>query len=211
MLPVGHSPILQRILGWLGDNDVKDVVISTGYLGSAIEEYFKDGSEFGMKIEYASSRRPMGIAGQLRNAEDRLGDRFVCLYGDAILDFDLHELLEFHERRKALLTMALMEHSVRSNYGVMELARDGKIERWNEKPTFRTDINVGCYIMQKRYLLDYIPRDSVYGMKEAFEKALSKGEPLYGLKVKGKFYDIGDKRSYREADAHFLKEDGKIP
>jgi mannose-1-phosphate guanylyltransferase len=210
MLPVGHAPILQHIVGWLGDNDVKDIVISTGYLGNAIEDYFKDGSEFGLRIEYASSRRPLGIAGQLRSAEEMLGERFVCLYGDAILNFDLHELLQFHDRKKAMLTMALMEHRMQNSYGVIELARDGAVERWNEKPVVESQINVGCYVMQKSYL-EYIPRDSVYGMKEAFEKAMANNERLFGLKVSGEFYDIGDKKAYKEADAHFSKLQGKIP
>jgi mannose-1-phosphate guanylyltransferase len=210
MLPVGHAPILQHIVGWLGDNGVKDIVISTGYLGNAIESYFKDGSEFGLRIEYASSRRPLGIAGQLRSAEDKLGERFVCLYGDAILNFDLRELLDFHDRKKAMLTMALMEHSMQNSYGVIDLARDGAVERWNEKPVVQSQINVGCYVMQKRYL-EYIPRDSVYGMKEAFEKAMANHERLYGLKVSGEFYDIGDKKAYKEADALFSKLQGKIP
>jgi mannose-1-phosphate guanylyltransferase len=210
MLPVGHMPILERILAWLKANDIEEVVIATGYLGHMIEDYFKDGRDFGLSVEYASSRKPLGIAGQLRSAEGKLGSRFVCLYGDAILDFDLKKLIAFHEKKEALLTMALMSHSVQEKYGVIELEGDGRIARWKEKPVIETDINVGCYVMEKRYL-NYIPSDSVYGMKEAFEDAMAKREPLYGLKVKGTFRDIGDKQAYREADEHYSKEDGKVP
>lgn len=210
MLPVGHSPILERILAWLNNHGVDQVVISTGYLGNVIESYFKDGSEFGLRIEYASSRRPLGIAGQLRKAEPMLGDRFLCLYGDAILDFDLRKVIDFHESKKALLTMTLMDYEVQSKYGVIDVAQDGRISQWREKPVVKSEINVGCYVMEKRYL-GYIPPGSVYGMKEAFDAAMSKNEPLYALRVDGSFYDIGDKKAYLEADAHFSKEDGKIP
>ncbi len=210
MLPVGHTPILERIIRWLKRNGVGEVVISTGYLGHLIEEYFKDGHEFGVSIEYASTRQALGIAGQLRSAQDKLGDRFVCLYGDAILDFDLKSLIAFHEKSHALLTMALMDYETRGKYGVIDASKDGRIQKWREKPVFHSEINVGCYVMEKRYL-DYIPRGSVYGMKEAFDAAMSNHEPLYALKVTGTFLDIGDKQAYLEADARFSKEDGKIP
>lgn len=210
LLPVGRVPILERILEWLKHNDITQVVISTGYLGQMIEDYFGDGSGFGLTVEYASSREPLGIAGQLRNADGKLGDRFVCLYGDAILDFDLKRMVKFHETKRAMLTMALMSYKTQSKYGVIEVAHDGRIERWKEKPVVETDINVGCYVMQKDYL-KYIPRSSVYGMKEAFDEAMSKGEPLYGLRVKGTFRDIGDRESYLEADAYYSKQEGKVP
>jgi mannose-1-phosphate guanylyltransferase len=210
MLPVGHRPILEHIVEWLVENGITEVVISTGYLGRLIEEHFGDGSAFGVKAEYARSSKPLGIAGQLRNAESKLGRRFVCLYGDAILTFDLKRLMNFHEEKKAMLTMALMTHKIQGKYGVIELGTGGEIKKWKEKPVIESDINVGCYVMEKRYL-DYIPAGSTYGMKEAFEEAMKKHEPLFGLKVEGTFRDIGDRAAYREADDYYSNLYGKVP
>jgi mannose-1-phosphate guanylyltransferase len=210
MLPVGHRPILEHILEWLKENGVSDVVISTGYLGSTIEEHFKDGAEFGVRVEYARSNKPLGIAGQLRNAESMLGERFLCLYGDAILSFDLKKLLAFHRRKKAMLTMALMTHKIQSKYGVIELERDGGIREWREKPVFTSDINVGCYVMEKSFL-KYIPAASTYGMKEAFDEAMKMHERLFGLRLSGSFRDIGDRAAYREADDYYSKLYGAVP
>lgn len=198
MLPVGGKPILERIISWLAKNDVDRVVVSTGYRGTDIEDYFGDGSALGVKVGYARADEPLGIAGQLKNAEKKLTGRFVCLYGDAILDFDLRALIRFHETKLALLTMALMTHRVEERYGVIDLERDGRIRDWREKPVTENQVNVGCYVMEKRYL-KYIP-ESVYDMKEAFDAAMGAGERLYGLPVKGTFLDIGDKAAYREAD-----------
>ena len=210
MLPVGHRPILEHILEWLNRNGFDEVVISTGYLGRVIEEHFRDGSELAMKIEYAKSTKPLGIAGQLRNSAPKLGSTFVCLYGDAIVEFDLRRLLDFHISKNALLTMALMGYKTQTKYGVIEHDEGGRILEWREKPAIEYDINIGCYVMDKRFL-EYIPADSVYGMKEAFESALNKGEPLYSLKVDGSFMDIGDKQAYREADEYFSQKYGKVP
>ena len=210
MLPVGHRPILEHIVEWLKRNGFSEIVVSTGYLGRAIEEHFRDGTEFGVRIEYARSTKPLGIAGQLRNAESHLGARFVCLYGDAILDFDLKKLVEFHERKDAMVTMALMVQRTQGKYGVVDLARGGAISAWREKPVIESDINVGCYVMEKSFL-HYIPAGSTYGMKEAFEGAMKKHERIFGLKVAGTFRDIGDRAAYKEADEYYSKLYGRVP
>ena len=206
MLPVGHRPILEHIVEWLKGNGITDIVISTGYLGGAIEDHFRDGADFRVRIEYARARKPLGIAGQLRNAEDKLGERFVCLYGDAILDFDLRRLLEFHAAKRATLTMALMSEKIQGKYGVIELEEDGAIRRWKEKPVIENDINIGCYVMQRAYL-DYIPTSSTYGMKEAFEAALEEPRARSsGSRSRGRSGTSGDRAAYREARHRLLLE-----
>ncbi len=210
MLAVGPKPILEHIVDWLKENDIDRIVIATGYLGRTIETYFKDGKDFGVEIEYARSDRPLGHAGQLKSAEALLSKTFVCLYGDAILDFDLRKVVAFHRNKSPLVTMTLMEHETQMKYGVIETEKDGRISQWKEKPVIVRDINVGCYVLERKFL-DYIPRGKVYGMKEAFESAMKDKMSVYALKVKGTFTDIGDRRAYREADKAYIERYGKIP
>jgi mannose-1-phosphate guanylyltransferase len=210
LLPVGPKPILEHILDWLKASDVKDVVIATGYLGRMIEQYFGDGRDFGMRIEYARSDRPMGHAGQLKSAEGLLPETFVCLYGDAILDFDLKKLLEYHSKKRSFVTMALMKYETKMKYGVISTFSEGRISKWKEKPVITSDINIGCYVMEKKFL-DYIPRGQVYGMKEAFKSAMKDDKAIYALRVKGEFTDIGDIAAHKEADKVYIARYGKIP
>ena len=201
---------MEHILDWLKANDVKDVVIATGYLGRMIERYFGDGKDFGMRIEYARSDRPLGHAGQLKSAEGLLPETFVCLYGDAILDFNLKKLREFHSRKSAFVTMALMKYETRMKYGVISTNSEGRISRWKEKPVITSEINVGCYVMEKKFL-SYIPRGKVYGMKEAFGSAMKDEKAVYALRVNGEFTDIGDIAAHKEADREYIARYGKIP
>lgn len=210
MLPVGSKPIIEHILGWLRENDVSEAIISTGYLGRMIEEYLRDGKQVGVRVIYASANRPMGIAGQLKEAESLIKGRFVCVYGDAILRFDLKGLLEFHAKKRATATMALMRYSTSLKYGFMETDSGGRLREWKEKPAISGYINVGCYAMEKRFL-KYIPRGTMFGMKEAFEAAKKAGEALYGYRTRGEFLDIGDRRSYRQANEAFMEKLGKLP
>lgn len=210
LLPVGPKPILEHILDWLKANDVRDVVLATGYLGRMIEQYFGDGGDFGVRIEYARSDRPLGHAGQLKSAEGLLPETFVCLYGDAILDFNLKKLLDFHDKKGSFLTMALMKYETKMKYGVISTNTEGRISKWKEKPVIASDINIGCYVMEKKFL-SYIPRGEVYGMKEAFKSVMKDEKAVYALRVKGEFTDIGDIAAHKEADRAYIARYGKIP
>ncbi len=210
MLAVGPKPILEHIVDWLKANGVNEVVIATGYLGRMIEQYFGDGRDFGVSIEYARSARPLGHAGQLKSAQNLLPETFVCLYGDAILDFDLKKLVEFHMNKKAFVTMALMRYETKMKYGVISTRPEGRILRWDEKPVIAKDINIGCYVIEKTFL-DYIPEGQVYGMKEAFKSAMDDGKAVYALRVKGEFTDIGDIEAHKAADSAYVERYGKIP
>jgi len=209
MLPVGPKPILEHILEWLKENGIRHVVVSTGYLGKMIQDYFGNGNDWGMRVEYATSSRPLGTAGQLKAAEGKIRGRFVCVYGDAILEMDLRNVIEYHIKHKALATMTLMKYSTELKYGFMETDEEGRLTEWKEKPTISGYINVGCFVMEKSFLR-YIPPGEMYGMKETFEEAMKKGGRVYGARVQGRFIDIGDRRSYREANDEFVKKMGKV-
>ena len=209
MLPVGTKPILEHIIDWLKESGVREVVVSTGYLGRMVEEYFRDGSQLGVKVDYARANRPLGIAGQLKAAEGKVRGRFICLYGDAILSLDLKKLLEYHSKKKAVATMALMKYETTLKYGLIDLDGEGKVATWKEKPTITGYINIGCYVLEKSFL-KYIPRGKMYGMKEAFERAIKAGARVYGLKMTGEFLDIGDRRAYKEANELYMKRMGKM-
>ncbi len=209
MLPVGPKPILEHILEWLSIAGIRDVVISTGYLGRMIQEYFGNGSEFDVDVTYASSVHPLGTAGQLKAAESKIRGRFLCLYGDAILSFDLDRVIKFHSDHKALATMVLMKYSTEMKYGFIETDKEGNLTEWKEKPAITGYINVGCFVMEKRFLR-YIPAGRTFGMKEAFERAMRAGERLCAVRTEGEFLDIGDRKSYRDANERYIKKLGKV-
>ena len=113
MLPLGNKPILSYIIKWLKEQKINDIILSVSYLNKPIEEYFRDGKEFKVKIKYIRSKKPLGTAGQLKKAEALLDDTFVCLYADAILDFKLNNAIKFHKKNKSLATMILQEYKTK--------------------------------------------------------------------------------------------------
>jgi mannose-1-phosphate guanylyltransferase len=204
MLPVGPKPIMEHLLEWLKKWGITEIVVSTGYLGKMLREYFGNGREWGVHISYATSPHPLGTAGQLKAAEDKVEGRFVCLYGDQLLDFDLGKAIAFHEQKKATATMVLMKYQTELKYGFMETDAEGRLTEWKEKPTVAGYINVGCYVMERSFL-KFIKGGRVYEMNEAFNEARSKGARLYAVRVDGTFLDIGDRKSYKDANELFTK------
>ena len=208
MLPVGPKPIMEHLLEWLKKWGITDVVVSTGYLGKMLREYFGEGKEWGVDISYATSPRPLGTAGQLKAAEPKIHGRFVCLYGDQLLDFDLGKAIGFHQKKKADATMVLMKYQTELKYGFMETDAEGRLTEWKEKPTITGYINVGCYVMEKSFL-KFIKGGRVYEMNQAFNEARASGGRLYAVKMEGTFLDIGDRKSYKEANDLFTARTGE--
>ena len=211
MLPLGNKPLLEYLVEWVKQlKDIDEVIICVSYLHRTIEDYFEDGGRFGIKISYARSERPLATAGQLKTAEKMLKDRFLCLYGDSIYDFDLAKMVQEHEESKAFLSMALMKYKTKLKYGFIDTDEQAIIvTSWREKPEVEGLINIGCYIMEKEFL-DMIPQSSTIGMDKIVKDIISKKKIVKAFTVDSGFIDIGDKRSYLDAYKKYVKKLGSI-
>ena len=209
MLPLAEKPLLQYIIEWLHKNGVKDMVMSVGYLRKSIEDYFLDGKDFDVNIDYVRLNNPLGTAGQLKEVEPHLDSRFICLYGDSFYNFDLKDAISFHTKKSSLATIVLKKYKTSLKYGFLETDSSGAIKSWREKPEFEGLINIGCFIMEPAFL-NYIPKNKMYGMDVAFQKAVDAKENIFGYVTDGEFIDIGDMESYDEANKIFTGRLGKI-
>ncbi|MDQ6667976.1 MAG: nucleotidyltransferase family protein [Thermoproteota archaeon] len=231
MLPLGNKPLLEHIIEWVtsgnsnsnSNGKIDHIILCVSYLHRTIEDYFEDGGRFGIKIDYARSDRPLATAGQLKTAEKFLDETFVCLYGDAVYEFDLDKMIHEHKSSKAFISMALLSYKTNLRYGFIDI-NDGKeggekqqeeqsqrnrVISWREKPEVRGLINIGCYVMEPEFL-KLVPKSSAFGMDDAVRKALEQNRLVNGFKIESGFIDIGDKKSYLEAYKKYVKKLGKI-
>jgi mannose-1-phosphate guanylyltransferase len=211
MLPLGNKPLLEYVVEWVKQlKSIDEVIICVSYLHRTIEDYFEDGGRFGIKISYAHSERPLATAGQLKTAEKMLKDRFLCLYGDSVYDFDLAKMVQEHEESKAFLSMALMKYKTKMKYGFIDTDEEANIvTSWREKPEVEGLINIGCYIMEKEFL-GMIPQSSTIGMDKIVKDVISKKKIVKAFTIDSGFIDIGDKRSYLDAYKKYVKRLGSI-
>jgi mannose-1-phosphate guanylyltransferase len=209
MLPLGDKPLLEHSINWLKKNNIKSIVLCVSYLRRNIQDYFQDGKDFGVNIEYAVSKKPFATAGQLKCAEKFIDVTFVCMYGDSIFDFQLKEMIKKHQKSKAFLTMCLYEYKYKLSYGVIDTDKKDLITAWREKPEVTSNINTGCYVMEPE-VFSFIPENIPYGMDKVLDKAMSKKKKLNSFLIKKGFTDVGDMASYEKAYQEFKDKLGKI-
>ncbi len=209
MLPLGEKPVLEHLIDWIKRRNIDSIVLCVSYLRKTIEDYFEDGTRFGVKIEYAVANRPLATAGQLKTAEEFIDDTFVCVYGDSIFDFNLKNMIDYHKRKKSFVTMALFEYKTKLRYGFIETDKNNRVTTWKEKPEIKGNINIGCYVMEHE-VLKLIPANRPYGMDDVIKNAIVRKNKVSGFLIKKGFIDIGDKASYRRAYQHYIERLGQI-
>ena len=209
MLPLGDKPLLEHSINWLKKNKINEIVLCVSYLRKNIQDYFQDGEDFGISIEYAVANKPLATAGQLKSAEQFIDDTFVCMYGDTIFDFDLKGMINKHRKSKSFLTMCLYEYKFRLPYGVIDTDKKDIITAWREKPEITSNINTGCYVMEPE-VFSLIPNNVPYGMDKVLDKAMTKKMKLNSFLIKKGFTDVGDMDSYEKTYKEFKEKLGKI-
>ena len=209
MLPLGKKPILEHLIDWNKKNGIKSIILCVSHLRKTIEDYFEDGENFGVNIEYAISNKPLATAGQLKTAEKFIDDTFVCMYGDSIFDFSLRNMMKQHKVKKAFVTMGLNEYKTNLEYGVIDVSKTSKVLSWKEKPEIKVNVNMGCYVMEPK-VFNLIPKNKAYGMDDMIKKAMINKKLVSSFITKKGFTDIGNKASYEKASKeHAQKQEKK--
>jgi mannose-1-phosphate guanylyltransferase len=207
MLPVGDKPIVEHIINYLKRSSViEEVVIATAYLGKYIEDYLNAGEDWGIRIQYARGKRPLGTAGQLKTAESFIDDTFVLINGDILIEVVISDMIKFHKSKGGTGTIALKPYFLPVKYGVIDTDTDNLILNWREKPNIPLTMNIGLYVLEPK-VFDYIPPDRAMSLeREVFPKIIASGEKLYGFKTETNYLDIGDLESLDKAHQEFLSK-----
>jgi len=212
MVPIVGKPCMEHILELLRDHDFRDVVATVAFLPQAIRSYFGDGENIGVSLEYSVEERPLGTAGSVRLASDRLDDTFLVISGDALCDIDLNAIVAFHKQAGAAVTIGLKSVENPLEFGIVVTGDDGRVERFLEKPSwgqvFTDTINTGIYVLEPE-VLRHVPADRPFDFStELFPLLLELGLPIHGHVCDGYWQDIGNLDQYRQANFDAL--DGKV-
>jgi mannose-1-phosphate guanylyltransferase / phosphomannomutase len=209
MLPVVNRPIMEHVLRLLRLHGFDETVVTVQFLASMVRNYFGDGEDFGMRLQYATEEMPLGTAGSVKNAEDALRDEpFLVMSGDALTDIDLSELVRFHKDNGALVTVSLSRVPDPLEFGIVITEEDGRIQRFLEKPTwgqvFSDTVNTGIYVMQPEVLAEVPVGEVADWSGDIFPRLLDRGVPLYGWVAEGYWEDVGSHETYLKAQADVL-------
>jgi mannose-1-phosphate guanylyltransferase/phosphomannomutase len=213
LLPVVNKPIMDHVLRLLRKHSFDETIVTVQFLASMVRNYFGDGEEFGMSLQYATEDIPLGTAGSVKNAESALRDGpFLVISGDALTDIDLSDLVRFHKDNQALVTVALARVPDPLEFGIVIANPDGRIERFLEKPTwsqvFSDTVNTGIYVMEPEVLAQVPSAEAVDWSADVFPMLLDRGAPVYGWVADGYWDDVGTHEAYHRVQADVLS--GKV-
>jgi mannose-1-phosphate guanylyltransferase/mannose-1-phosphate guanylyltransferase/phosphomannomutase len=186
---------------------IHDIIANTHYHPHYIQDYFKDGETFGVKLHYSYEEELLGTAGGVRNNRDFLNHTFFVMSGDALTDIDLTHMLRFHKENRSLATIALKSVRDVSSYGVVLADRTGRVKGFQEKPkkqdALSNIVNTGIYLFEPE-IFDYIPEGFYDFGSQLFPKLLDLGVRFFGYETNAYWCDIGDIRFYKKAQEDAL-------
>jgi len=193
MVQVAGLPYLEHQLRLLAKQDIRDVLLLTGYLGESIEEYFGDGSRLGLHVTYMCESSPLGTGGALREARSLLHDAFLLIYGDSYLPIEYAEAVERllssgAEGVVVVYDNGLADTSVKNN---IELDDDEYVSRYEKDSPDRLSFVEAGVLAFRRSVVSSMPAEGVVSLeKEIFPKLIERRQ-LAALVTAQRFYDIG--------------------
>jgi len=198
MLYVGEKPILEHQIDLLSKYSMRNINITVNYLAHKIEEYFKDGSEKGLKINYIREDKPLGTLGAVRLIESLEHDYVLIMNSDILTNIDLEGFFQTFIRSGADMAVASTSYQVEVPYGVLEVDTENNVSSLREKPRYTYYSNAGIYLVKKE-LLSMIPDGELYNVTDLMEALIKNGGKLVSYPILGYWLDIGKHEDYRKA------------
>ena len=206
LMPIGDRPILDIVMRQLARYGFERITIASGYLSELIEAFFRDGSAYGLRIDYHIEREPLGTMGALASIEALDSeDDFVVMNGDILTDLDYRVLFDAHRSSDATATIATHKKSVEVSLGVMKFEdRDDstRLTGFVEKPTYHYEVSMGIYCFT-RGVLDYVEPNVRLDFPDLIQTLVADGRIVRGYPFAGYWMDIGRHEDYQEAADEF--------
>ncbi len=192
MVLVNGRPFLEYLINLLRDNGISEVLILLGYLPEKVQEYFGDGSNFGVKISYHVGRVEDETGTRLNNARHLLHDDFLLMYGDNYWPLNLSKMADFYNKMGVLgLTTVYNNKDAGAEYGPennMCVSAEGyvlKYDRSRKDPDLN-GIDAGSFIMNKK-VLDLSPAGNFSFEREILPQ-LAASHQLAGFCIDHPYY-----------------------
>lgn len=214
MIPILGKPVMEYLVEHLARYGVDEIMVNVAYKHHKIENYFGNGSRWGVDIGYSFegkyehgevSPKAMGSAGGMRKIQD-FGGFFdtttIVLCGDALIDLDIAAAVREHKAKKAMASVITLEvpNAQVGSYGVVETDSEGRIIAFQEKPkpeeASSNFASTGIYIFEPE-VINLIPPGKVFDIGgELFPMLAELGMPFYAQKNPFTWIDIGHVHDY---------------
>ncbi len=201
MLKVGNKPILQTIVKKFAQYGYTRITMCVNYKSKVIQDFFKDGSEFGVHIDYIQEDKRMGTAGALSLLKQIPNEPFFVMNGDLLTNVNFEHLHDFHTSYNSMATMCVREYDFQVPYGVVNI-QNSQILSIEEKPVHKFFVSAGIYMLSPK-ALEFIPKDEFFDMPTLFEKLIKAKENIISFPLREYWLDIGQIDEYKRANEEY--------
>lgn len=198
MLKVGNKPILETIISQFKNYGFKNIFISVNYKADIIENYFKDGKEFGVSIKYIKENRRLGTAGAIKLAEKYLKNPFFVINGDIITNVNFYNLLKYHSENSYKMTIGSRIYETQIPYGVLNI-KNSTVTSIDEKPISNYLVSGGVYVLNPE-LIKNIPENQYFDITQLIDVSISNNEKVGSYPITDYWMDIGKLDDYQKAN-----------
>lgn len=204
LLLIKDKPIIEHAILNFKKHGILDIILSVGYKADKIKEYFDDGAQWGVRIDYCIEDQPLGTGGALKKAAKGITETFMAINGDNLADFDWTSALNTHRENEANATLVLFPVSDVTQYGIARL-NGHEIVEFVEKPTAEKAPsnlnNAGGYIIEPE-ALEILPEGVSSIERDCFEKLAGNGSVFAHIHT-SQWYPTDTLEKYNHANINF--------
>ena len=207
LLPIGEKSVLEIQIEHLKKHGFGEIFLATNYKSEYIENFFGDGSRFGVKLKISKEEKPLGTAGPVTLLKDTLTEPFLVMNGDILTLLDFGAFYTFALKNNAALTITIKEYITPFQFGNIEFEGD-YVTTIREKPQLKMNILAGIYVFTPS-IFRHIPEDTYFGMDQLIQNMLNLNIPVAKYQIHEYWLDIGQVDDYEKAQeiykTHFTK------
>lgn len=201
LLPIGEKAVLEIQMEHLQSHGFDEIYLATNYKSAYIENFFGDGSRYGVRLFISKEEDPLGTAGPLKLLEKELDEPFLVMNGDILSSIDFTKFYEFGLKSDALLSITIKKIITPYAFGNIYFEGD-YVTQIEEKPNIITHALAGIYFM-KPDVLKLIPPGEYYGMDSLIKAMLASNMPIAKYDLHEYWLDIGRINDYEKAQEDF--------
>lgn len=199
MVDIKGSPFLKNLIDYYRTENIKDFILACGYKSEEVMNYFKDGSAFGVNIEYAIEDTALGTGGAIKNCLLKIKNDYVLVTnGDTLLNESLDGLLNIFMDTNSDMSIMVKKIKDSERYGTITLDKENNIyiKSFDEKVKSDEEVivNAGVYVLKKS-LIEKIPDKKISLESELIPVWLKNGIKISACLTEKDFLDIGTRES----------------
>lgn len=209
LLPIGEKAVLEIQIEHLKEHGFNEIFLATNYKSEYIENFFGDGSKYGVSLTISKEDKTLGTVGPLSLLKEELiKEPFLVMNGDILTKCNYSELYKFGSKVDADLTVSIKEFVTPFRFGDIKYEGD-YVTSIQEKPKIKTNILAGIYIM-KPEIFDFIKAEKKYSMDSLINDMISAKRKIAKYHIKEYWIDIGVVEDYEKVQEaynnHFKSE-----